>query len=92
MSEPVQIDPPGCGCTECLTGEYVPLDQASKEQVAAMLAGKLSNATSEVFDMTIKVVDITDHLKENSPVVTTVRSRWSGMEWSWHVSKDDVPR
>ena len=26
---PVAIDPAGCGCTECLTGQYVPLERAT---------------------------------------------------------------
>lgn len=44
-----QIDPNGCGCTECLVGEYKPLEAASYEEVFAMLTGKLSNATGEPF-------------------------------------------
>jgi hypothetical protein len=38
---PAAIDPAGCGCTQCLTGEYVPLDQATGLQVYAMLRGQL---------------------------------------------------
>lgn len=49
--KPVQIDPAGCGCTECLTGEYVPLDRATPKQVRKLLAGKLADATSEVFSV-----------------------------------------
>lgn len=48
MSErgwPIQVDPPGCGCTECIIGQYVPLDQASVTQVADMLEGRLGNGT-----------------------------------------------
>ena len=51
----VQIDPVGCGCTECIVGEYVPLDQATDEQVAAMLRGELSDATGERFDVSVIV-------------------------------------
>lgn len=40
---PVAIDPAGCGCTECITGQYVPLDQATAAQVYAMLKGQLRN-------------------------------------------------
>lgn len=42
---PIQIDPPGCGCTECITGEYVPLDEATDEQVWRMMVGVVRNAT-----------------------------------------------
>lgn len=41
----IQIDPTGCGCTECITGQYVPLDQASSGQIDDMLEGRVGNAT-----------------------------------------------
>lgn len=43
--KPIAIDPPFCGCTECMTGEYVPLNEATAEQMADMLAGKIRNNT-----------------------------------------------
>lgn len=48
---PVAVDPPGCGCTECLTGEYVPLEQASGVQVARLLAGAAANNTGLAFTL-----------------------------------------
>lgn len=42
---PFAVDPIDCGCTECLTGEYVPLNQADREQIKAMLQGKIVNNT-----------------------------------------------
>lgn len=42
---PRAIDPADCGCTECLTGEYVPLNQASREQILQLARGKLGNNT-----------------------------------------------
>lgn len=47
----VAIDPPGCGCTECLVGEYVPLDRASDEQVAALFRGELGDNTNRVWQI-----------------------------------------
>lgn len=41
----IAIDPPYCGCTECLTLEYVPLNKASTHQIVAMLNGELGNNT-----------------------------------------------
>ncbi|KQO98132.1 hypothetical protein [Leifsonia sp. Leaf264] len=43
--ELLAIDPVGCGCTECITGEYVPLDEASFDQIDLMLAGVLADNT-----------------------------------------------
>lgn len=39
------IDPPGCGCTECLTGEYKPLDKASEDDIRALFAGEVRDHT-----------------------------------------------
>lgn len=40
---PTAIDPYGCGCMECITGEYVPLENASDEQLVDMLTGAIAN-------------------------------------------------
>jgi hypothetical protein len=39
------IDPRGCGCTECLTGLYVPLENATKDQLAYAILGLMRNHT-----------------------------------------------
>jgi hypothetical protein len=44
-SEPIQIDPRGCGCTECITGLYVPLEHATVSQLLKAAHGLMSNAT-----------------------------------------------
>jgi hypothetical protein len=50
-----QLDPYGCGCTECLTGESVPLNQATDEQVLAMILGEIGNATGhELPEFTVR--------------------------------------
>ena len=37
------IDPPGCGCTECIIGEYIPLDSPYIQEVfEAILAGTIT--------------------------------------------------
>lgn len=46
---PIQIDPPDCGCTECIIGMYVPLDSATDKQMRKMLAGKIRDATGQTF-------------------------------------------
>ena len=45
----IAIDPIGCGCTECLTGEYVPLEMATADQMRAMLMGTVRDHTEELF-------------------------------------------
>ncbi|MER5891114.1 hypothetical protein ABT160_45500 [Streptomyces sp. NPDC001941] len=47
------VDPPGCGCTECLTGQYAPLDQATAQDIAALLSGQVSNHTSVDLRVTV---------------------------------------
>lgn len=37
------IDPQDCGCLECLTGEYVPLQAASSDQVLLLLQAKIAD-------------------------------------------------
>jgi hypothetical protein len=80
----IQIDPVGCGCTECLTGEYVPVDRATTDQVFAMIRGELSNATSELFTVTTTTVATIrgDNPLYTDSVHTEVRAEYSGRTWS----------
>lgn len=61
---PVAIDPYGCNCTECIAGEYVPLERADDAQLAAMLRGEIGDNTN------------TGELQ----VVVTVRRTWGDFE------------
>ncbi|HSS38661.1 MAG TPA: hypothetical protein VLT58_07820, partial [Polyangia bacterium] len=61
---PIAIDPYGCNCTECITGEYVPLERADDAQLAAMLRGEIGDNTN------------TGELQ----VVVTVRRTWGDFE------------
>jgi hypothetical protein len=45
VTEPVALDPVGCGCTECLVGEHLPLDQATAKQLVGLIKGRLRNNT-----------------------------------------------
>ena len=46
------IDPFGCGCTECLSGQYHSLDRATDEDIQALLGGVLRDNTGEHFVIT----------------------------------------
>lgn len=52
---PRAVDPPGCGCTDCLTGAAVPLDRATPGQIAALLNGALGNRTDSDTPFTVTV-------------------------------------
>jgi hypothetical protein len=45
----IAIDPPRCGCTECLVGEYRPLDQATDEDIRALFRGEIRDNTDETW-------------------------------------------
>ena len=80
MNEPVQVDPFGCGCTECLTGLYVPLDRATDEHIVLLINGTLSDATSERITITTTTTSYLSGLGE--PTVTvTVTAEYCGRTW-----------
>ena len=39
----IAVDPWDCRCMECITGEYVALREATDENIADLLAGRLRN-------------------------------------------------
>ncbi|GAB2858375.1 hypothetical protein GCM10022221_67350 [Actinocorallia aurea] len=49
----IALDPPGCGCTECLTGEYKRIDHADASEVLAMLRGRLGDNTGLTFRVSL---------------------------------------
>lgn len=70
---PHRIDPHDCGCTDCMTGWSVPLREASDDDVFAMLAGEIRDATSEEF-ATVTNADWSGRV--------AVRARRCGLEWT----------
>ncbi len=79
--KPVQIDPRGCGCTECIIGEYVPLDEATTGQVLALMNGELGNATSEEFTLSTTITG-SPPFDGTEPVTITITARYSGITWT----------
>lgn len=50
----IAIDPPFCGCTECIVGDYVPLNEASPAQIFLMLMRKIrDNTSAEIISLDI---------------------------------------
>lgn len=45
------IDPPGCGCTECIVGQYRPLQNATEAELRALAAGKLRDHTGQLWSI-----------------------------------------
>lgn len=55
-SEPWAIDPPDCGCTDCLIGESVPLSGASDELIRRMIRGEVTDRTGGRWTVATRVV------------------------------------
>lgn len=70
-TKPQRVDPPSCGCTDCITGYSVPLDLATWETVKALVHGDVQDATSTELDVMV--------------VVTPADQRtWSDRQsWAW---------
>ncbi|WP_067830322.1 hypothetical protein [Actinomadura kijaniata] len=69
------IDPVGCGCTECLTGEYRPLDRATADEIVALLTGKLANNLHSGTTLALTVTtEVTSPYQRpgSAPAATTV--------------------
>lgn len=95
---PIAIDPPNCGCTECITGEYIPLVDATPRQITDMLAGRLANNTGLEFKV-IAVGKFDDYPQRpfslaDADVVTvtteaSVSTSWGGERadrtYSWEI-------
>ena len=53
-----RLDPPDCGCTDCILRDWsIPVDTADDDQVLAMLAGDLMNATAYPADAYLVIRD-----------------------------------
>jgi hypothetical protein len=48
-----RIDPPDCGCTDCLTGESKPVTSATNEELLLMARNEIINATERTIEAEI---------------------------------------
>lgn len=72
------IDPVNCGCTECLTGEYVPINKATRANILALIKNELRDNTNYGFTVTIE------------PTEFTLHSRDGGGPWTFDYYEDDI--
>lgn len=62
------IDPFGCGCTECVIGEYKPLQSATDQELLLMLAGVIRNNTGmqpESWDVSVTLKSPGERIYDN---------------------------
>jgi hypothetical protein len=76
---PKRVDPPSCGCTDCLTGYSVPLNLATWQTVKAMIHGDVQDATGTKLDVTVVVVPA-------EAVAAGVTQTWA-----WKYDRDAMP-
>lgn len=82
------IDPYDCGCTECLTGEYKPLAEATDDDIADMLAGRLADHTGVELEITVTWVTDWDSsyrsiLRFDTMTVTLPEGRYLTYPRTW---------
>ncbi|MFE7135931.1 hypothetical protein ACFVIM_34275 [Streptomyces sp. NPDC057638] len=93
MTTPTAVDPPGCGCTGCITGQYVPLDRATAQDVAALLRGQLPNHTGTALRVTV-VYALNPGGALADAVPDTVRVDCQDLSWDlepWHARPPQPP-
>lgn len=80
----VAVDPSGCGCTECITGEYVPLDQANVELLKGIALGQIANNTYSPVIVTVRPATMHDPLEAGSGIVYEVQLEHLRGVWAPH--------
>jgi hypothetical protein len=81
-TEPTAVDPHGCGCTECITGQYVPLERATDRHIAALLTGHMTNNTGATFHITATYTVDGTSMADLTPDQVTVHCPAHNLTWT----------
>lgn len=75
------VDPTGCGCNECITGEYVPLEEATVELLKGIALGTVANNTYGALTVTVRTWNTSDPIEAGDIVYQVELEHLSGV-WS----------
>jgi hypothetical protein len=87
----IAIDPYDCGCTECITGEHVPLVDATDAQIARLITGQLMNNTG--VNLTVNAVHAVQPADDGGVELELVRINavaelsYDGFTKDWDISE-----
>lgn len=79
----IAVDPWDCGCTECITGEYVPLRYATDEQIADLITGRLRNNLNSGTQLEVHTTYATENGKLVLHDVTVTYEHHDGQTREW---------
>lgn len=77
----IAVDPSGCGCTECITGEYVPLQDATVELLHGIATGRVANNTYSAVTVTVRPWNTSDPVEAGEIVYEVELEHLRGV-WS----------
>lgn len=85
----IAVDPWGCGCTECIVGEYVPLRYATEGNIADLLAGRLANHLNDGTELEITTTHRVDGIGKGKTIqvrsVTVTYVHHDGQSRTWEL-------
>lgn len=79
----IAVDPWNCRCTECITGEYVALREATDENIADLFAGRLRNNLNSGTELAVMVTHETVNGKMQVKAVQVAYRHWDGEVKHW---------
>lgn len=79
----IAVDPWDCRCTECITGEYVALREATDENIADLFAGRLGNNLNSGTEIQFEIVYRTENGKMTPVEVIARYEHHDGESREW---------